>query len=504
LGTSSFSFLGGFISIFVKVLDEQGSEALGSLVVVALVLPGILGIEHFRRNAGAGFGDLEAKEIHLLGGNLFEFTTVDGIDDGSGDLKVHSLSFTVFTTTPTSVDEPGVSSVLIHLFSEHFSIDGGVKRQEDFTEASREGSLGFLDTDFGTSDLSSVTRDEVVHSLGVVQLSNGREDTVSIASKEKDVLGVTTDGRDLAVGDILKGISGSGVFSDGNILVINFSVDIISEQNVFQDGTESNSVENFGFLFGRKVDTLGVATTFDVEDTIGSPAVFVITDQLSLGVSRKSGLTSSGQTEQQGNVTLFTFVGGGVERKDSFLGHQVVHNTKDTLLHFSGVLGAENRHSSLGKVDGNTGLGGNSFNGRGSGEFTGVDDMEINFSAEITGELFGSGDDEHVSHKESVICTRADDSDGDSVTRIPTGITINDVETGSSIQIGDSSFFDELVGLLSQGEVDGAPPDILGVFILDDTLVLGRSTGLDARVGAEGTGAGDGGQFGVGVDWGNS
>ena len=60
-------------------------------------------------------------------------------------IKVY-LSSAVFTTSPTSVDQPGIGIVFFHLISHHFSIDGGVKRQESSSITSREGRNRLFNT----------------------------------------------------------------------------------------------------------------------------------------------------------------------------------------------------------------------------------------------------------------------------------------------------------------------------------------------------------------------
>lgn len=196
-----------------------------------------------------------------------------------------------------------------HLGSKHVSVESGVEREESLTEASREGSLGFNDTDFSTSDLSGVTGDEVIHSLRRGELSDRRKNTVGITSQEDDVLGVSTNRGELGIRDVLKRVASSGVFSDVNVIVVDNLVGNIAELNVFKDSSELNSIEDFRFLFSGEIDGLSVASSLNVEDTIVGPAVLVITEKFSLGISGEGGLTSSGETEEKGDITINTFSG---------------------------------------------------------------------------------------------------------------------------------------------------------------------------------------------------
>ena len=124
------------------------------------------------------------------------------------------LSDAVFTTAPAGVDQPGTSIVLFHLVSEHFGIHGRMKWQEGFTEASREGHLWLFDTDFSTSDFSSVSRDKVIHCLFVTKLRDWRKNTESVASQENDILWMTSESRDFSAWDKIKRVGDTSVFCD--------------------------------------------------------------------------------------------------------------------------------------------------------------------------------------------------------------------------------------------------------------------------------------------------
>lgn len=68
-----------------------------------------------------------------------------------------------------------------------------------------------------------------------------------------------------------------------------------------------------------------VTSTLNVEDSGVGPNVFVISNKLTGRVGGKSGLSSSGKSEEEGNISLLSLVSGGVEGKLSELdGLQVV------------------------------------------------------------------------------------------------------------------------------------------------------------------------------------
>lgn len=88
-------------------------------------------------------------------------------------------------------------------------------------------------------------------------------------------------------------VADSSVFSDGDIIVVDGSWLVWEILNVFNDGTELDSIIDFRFFLSTEIDALSVATTFDVEDTLVCPDVFIITNQRSVWISTESGLSCS-------------------------------------------------------------------------------------------------------------------------------------------------------------------------------------------------------------------
>ena len=57
-----------------------------------------------------------------------------------------------------------------------------------------------------------------------------------------------------------------------------------------------------------------------------------------------------------------------------------------------------------------------------------VEDVEIDPLAEIGLELPPGGDNEHVSHEEGVVDSGAEDSDLESIPRVPSDVPVDDVK----------------------------------------------------------------------------
>lgn len=70
----------------------------------------------------------------------------------------------------------------------------------------------------------------------------------------------------------------SSVLSEGRVIVVDLS-GLGVEDDVLEDRAEADGTKDIRLLLGRKTDSLGVATTLNVEDTSIRPAVLVITNQ---------------------------------------------------------------------------------------------------------------------------------------------------------------------------------------------------------------------------------
>ena len=124
--------------------------------------------------------------------------------------------------------------------------------------------------------------------------------------------------------------------------------------------------------------------------------MLIISDQFAVGVSRESGLSSSGETEEESDIALLgTDVGGGVERELTKLdGLEVVHDGEDTFLHLSCVLGTKDDHFHALEVDLNRSGGAHTLGESICRELAGIVDDEV-WLAEVE-ELLFSRSDQHV------------------------------------------------------------------------------------------------------------
>ena len=334
LGRSGQDLRSGLVRVLLEVLIEELAKLGDLLLEVRGTSPALGGVEKLVGNAGASLGDVEVEGLVDLVLLVGELAGVDRVEDGASVLERATLAVVLDTSTgPAGVEEPGVGVVRCDLLRKHGGVLHGVESQEGLSEARGEGGLGLGDTLFGTRHLGGVTRDEVVHGLFGAELGDGRENTTGVACEENDVGGVVAgDAGNLGVLDVLDGVCAASVLGKSGVIVVDDTGDGV-EDDVLEDGAELDGVENIRLLLGGEANALGVAAALNVENALVAPAVLVVTDQGTLGVGRESGLASTGETEENGDVSVLALVGGGVEGENVVLdGHLVVENSENTLL----------------------------------------------------------------------------------------------------------------------------------------------------------------------------
>lgn len=142
------------------------------------------------------------------------------------------LADAVFSTGPPGVDKPNVSSMLFDFSGQQISVNLRLERHESLAKASRECRNGVLDSNFGSRDLGSIPRVEMVQSLCGSQLRNRRKHWESITSEENNILSMSSVSRNLSIGNEFKRIACSGIFSEMNIREVDI-FSLLLEGNIF-------------------------------------------------------------------------------------------------------------------------------------------------------------------------------------------------------------------------------------------------------------------------------
>src|SRR5699024_1557343 len=212
-----------------------------------------------------------------------------------------------------------------------------VQRKERCAEAGREGRSRLGDTAFGTGELGGEARKEVVFRLFRRQYRHGRQYAERIGRKEDDTL----CGRPLryrfhdVVAEINR-IGNTGIL--GHALVGEIDMAVLVHRHVLQQRIAFDGIPNVRFALLVEVDDLRIAAAFEVEDALVVPTVFVVTDEQTLRVGRKSGLARTGQAEEDRRIlALLVGIGRTVHRSDALERQQIVHVGEHALLHLAAV-----------------------------------------------------------------------------------------------------------------------------------------------------------------------
>lgn len=68
---------------------------------------------------------------------------------------------------------------------------------------------------------------------------------------------------------------------------------MIIQTNVFEHSAEPDGVVDFGLLFSTKTHTLGIAPTLNIEHSLLSPNVLIISDKLAISDCAEGSLSSA-------------------------------------------------------------------------------------------------------------------------------------------------------------------------------------------------------------------
>lgn len=376
----------------------------------------------------------------------------------------------------------------LDLLDEHVGVDVGVEHEERGREGRRERAHGLRDSHLSTGHLGGVAGDEVVSGLLGCELGDGREDAEGVAREEDDVLGLAGHARDDGVGDEFDRVGRARVLGDADVVVVDHARVLVVD-NVLEHGAEADGVEDLGLLLGVEIDRLGVATALHVEHALVVPAVHVIAHEAALGVGGQGGLAGAAEAEEERDVALGTRVGAAVKREHALLGHDVVHEGEDALLHLAGVLGAKDDHLAPSQAQAHAGGRCHSLCVSVGRELAGVVDDEVGL-AEVEQLLVGRAH-HHVADEQGVVGTRADDAHLELVLGHPAHVAVDHVEALPRVQVIDGALTVDHERVVAEREVDGTPPDVLlRRGLLDDALVLRAAAGVLAGLTHEGAGRG--------------
>ena len=104
----------------------------------------------------------------------------------------------------------------------------------------------------------------------------------------------------------------------GYALISEIDLSFFIQSNVLKQSVSLDCIVDIWLRILIQVDNLSVASAFKVEYAIVIPAVLIITDQQTLRICRQSGLTCTGQTEEDcGVLTVHICICGAVHGSDA-------------------------------------------------------------------------------------------------------------------------------------------------------------------------------------------
>jgi hypothetical protein len=130
-------------------------------------------------------------------------------------------------------------------------------------------------------------------------------------------------------------IRDAAVFWLCSIKVVRGSV--FPDFDVLEQRVGMNGAINIRLRLFRQVNRLGIASTLEIENALVVPAVFIVSNQGTVRISRQCGLARPTQTKKEANVSVLADVGRAMHWKVAIHRQPVVHQREQALLVLSSI-----------------------------------------------------------------------------------------------------------------------------------------------------------------------
>ena len=286
-------------------------------------------------------------EIHLL-----ERTVERSRQQRARNLDRHALADAWLPAGPAGVHQPAVNLVFGDELAQQVAVNRRMARQERVAKAGREGRRWFGDALHGAGDNRRIAGEEVIHRLRRIELGDGGQHAERIAGQHDDVFGVAAAPGFRCIRDEVDRIGDAGVFRLGIVVEVGLAGDGI-ENNVLHDRAEALACGvDFRLRLARKLDRLGVAAAFKIEDAFLAPAVLVVADEDAVRVLRQGCLARSGEAEEHSRIrAVARNVRRAMHRHHVMRGQLPVEEGEHGLLHLAGVARIGDEHDLAGEVE---------------------------------------------------------------------------------------------------------------------------------------------------------
>ncbi len=108
---------------------------------------------------------------------------------------------------------------------------------------------------------------------------------------------------------------------------------------------------NLRLRIARKLDHLGVAAAFEIEDAVFRPAMLVVAHQRARRIRGQRRLARAGEAEEDGRLAVGADIGRAMHRHDALGRQEIVEDREDRLLHLAGIRRSADEDHALGEVD---------------------------------------------------------------------------------------------------------------------------------------------------------
>src|ERR1700750_316141 len=101
--------------------------------------------------------------------------------------------------------------------------------------------------------------------------------SIGYALKQSEIHGIQSEEQ----GDLP-----ASILSQGTVVIVDDAGNRVKD-DILKNGAKFDSIEDVGFSLGSKADALGITTALDIKHPLIAPAVLIVSDQSTLGISGK-------------------------------------------------------------------------------------------------------------------------------------------------------------------------------------------------------------------------
>ncbi|MNI00121.1 hypothetical protein D3C73_529080 [compost metagenome] len=268
-------------------------------------------------------------------------------------------------------------------------------------------------------------------------------------------------------------IGAAGVFRQRIVVEIRHAV--LVEHDIFEHGAETAGRGiDFRLGFGRKLDRLGIAAAFEVEDSVFAPAMLVIADQRAGRIGRQRRLAGAGKAEEHRGIAFGADIGRAMHRHDALGRQKIVEDSEYRLLVLTGIGCAADEDEAVGEIAGDHGFGAAPVTLGVSLEARQVDDGQLLFER---AERIALRTDQKIADEQRMPCVFSDDTRGKRVVGIGTADKVLDEKLPARC-MGEHISLQNGKMLRRHGLVIIPPDLVFGHGIAHDELVLRRTAGV--------------------------